>query len=197
MTKNASSKSKHRRDPSFRDVANILEKDACVLCSMLKRFHSSCIQDADVDHIQALCDFHAWAIAGAADAGAAARILLRLILFDQQQPQAATGCSVCERVAEEETKHSDEFFLLLKHDPEFRNWMCDHGAVCIPHARRLLCRIPDQDRHIVLALVAQAAARLKNELREIADNTSSRRSSMVLSRAAEFLKGRRGLVLKG
>lgn len=177
-------------------VANILEKDACVLCSMLKRFHSSCIQDADADDIRALCDFHAWAIAENADSGAAARIFLRLIPFDQQQPQAATGCSVCKRVAEEETKHSDEFFLLLKHDPEFRNWMRDHGAVCMPHARRLISRIPDQDRHVVLALMAQAAARLKTELQEIADSASDGRSSMVLSRAAEFLKGRRGLVLE-
>lgn len=195
MTKNVSSKSKHRRDVSYRDVANILEKNACVLCSMLKRFHASCIQNADVDHIRALCDFHAWAIAGAADAEAAARLLLRLILFDHQQPQAATGCSICEWVAEEETKHSDEFFLLFENDRQFQDWMHDHGAICLPHARRLLKRIPDQDRHVILTLVAQAAGKLKNELRAIADNPSSRRSSIVLSQAAEFLKGRRGLVL--
>jgi hypothetical protein len=195
MARKVSSNSKRRRKPSFRDVANILEKDACVLCSMLKRFHASCIHDADVNHIQALCDFHAWAVVGAADTGEAARILLRLIPFDQQQPQAATGCSLCERVAEEEIKHSDEFFLLLKYDPEFRKWMREHGAVCMPHARGLIGRIPDQDRHVILALVAQAAGKLKNELRAIADNPSSRRSSIVLSQAAEFLKGRRGLVL--
>jgi hypothetical protein len=195
MTTNISSNSKRRRKPSFGDVANILEKDACVLCSMLKRFHASCMQDADVNHIQALCDFHAWAVAGAADTGAAARILLRLIVFDQQQPQAATGCSVCERVAEEETKRSDEFFLLLKGDPEFQDWMRDYGAICIPHARRLLMRSTDGDRHAVLSVMAQAAARLRNELQEIADNASKRRSSLVLSQAAEFLKGRRGLAL--
>lgn len=196
MTRNLSSRSRHRREPSFRDVANILESDACVLCSMLKRFHSSCIQDADADHIRALCDFHAWAIAGAADAGAAARILLRLILFDQQQPQVATGCSVCKRVADEETKHSEEFFFLFENDPEFQDWMRDHGTICMPHARRLLMRNPDGDRHAILSVVTQAAARLKNELQKIADNSSNRRSSSVLSQAAEFLKGRRGLSLQ-
>lgn len=196
MTKNVSSRGKRHRAISFRDVAKILENDSCALCSMLKRFHSACIQDADVSHIQALCDFHAWAVAGAADAGTAARILLRLLLFEKQQPLPTERCSVCERVAEEENKHSEELLILLEADSEFQDWMRDHGTLCIPHARRLLRRISEQDRHVVLALVAQAARRLENELRTTADNPNSRRSSTVLSRAAEFLRGRRGLAIE-
>lgn len=198
MTQSASSKTKHRRAPSFRDVANILEKDACVLCSMLKRFHSACVQEADVNHLRTLCDFHLWAIAGSAGAEAAARILLRLLLLDQQEllPDPDARCSVCERVEKEELRCSDELLLLLRNDPDFQNWIQDHGAVCIPHARRLLNLIPAQDRHVVLTLVGRAAERLKSELRAIADNPRNRRTSIVLSQAAEFLKGRRGLVFK-
>jgi len=196
MTNSVSSRGKRHRAISFRDVANILENDSCVLCSMLKRFHSACIQDADANHIQALCDFHAWAIAGAADAAVAARILLRLLLLEKQQPQTIASCSICEQVAEEETKHSNEFLILLDKDSEFQDWMRDHGALCIPHARRLLKRVPERDRHVVLALVAQAARRMENELRSTADNANARRSSTILSQAAEFLKGRRGLAIE-
>lgn len=193
MTNTVSSKGKHRRSLSFRNVANILEEDSCVLCSMLRQFHIGCIQYPHADHIQALCDLHAWAIAEAADTGAAARILLRLLLLEQQQLQASASCSVCECVAEEEINRSDQLILLLKKDPEFQEWIRDHGAVCIPHARKLLSRIPEWDRHVVLALVAKAAARLKYDLRQIADDADSRSSSLSLSQAAEFLKGRRGL----
>lgn len=183
------------REPSFKNVAHILEKNSCVLCSMLKSFHSACIQNADVNQVQNLCDFHAWTIAGAVDAEAAARILLRLVEQRKLSPeQVATRCSVCKQVAEEETKHFEEFVFLLK-VAEFQEWLRDHGALCMPHARRLLNRIPEMDHQVVITLVEQTAARLKTELRFAAENPGHRQSSTVLSRAAEYLKARRGLAL--
>lgn len=197
MNRGHMSERKRGREPTFRDVAHVLEKDACVLCSMLKRFHSACIQNADVKRVQALCDFHAWAIAGAGDMEEGARVFLRLLDQTQflQTSVTATPCSICERVAEEEIECSRRFVDLLD-DSEFQTWLRGHGAVCIPHARRLLKRIPDGHQQFMINLIHRAAAKLRDELHSIADHPDNRHSPTVLSRAAEYLKGRRGLALK-
>ena len=105
-------------------------------------------------------------------------------------------CSVCQQIAEEEIKRSNDFILLLK-DPEFRAWLDRYGAVCIPHAARLLKRVPTGDQTVLTALLRNTASRLKEELRTSTGQPEDRRSALALSRAAEYLEGRRGLAMNG
>jgi len=190
-------KARNTSGHSFREVVRILEKDACVLCSMVKRFQSTCIQNANAVHIQALCGFHAWAIAGVADTRSAARIFLQLLESTplQEEDASALRCSVCVQIAEEEARRSQEFVQLLN-DPEFLGWLRERGAMCIPHTRRLLKRVPEPNRPIVLKLFRDGAARLRNGLGSLAVEPEDWHLAALLSRAAEYLGGRRGLALK-
>jgi hypothetical protein len=180
---------------SFHDVAQMLEKEACVICSLLKRFQFSCIHDVVVENTRALCSFHAWAIAGGADAEVAARVFLQLLQTKlTEEGRSAGGCDICQKIKKEEDIRLGDFSTLLK-DLQFRNWLDDYGALCLPHAARLLRRVGEADRDVILALVEQTGQRLKDALAAIAtgDQAGSRRATSVLSRAAEHLEARRGL----
>ncbi len=190
-------KAHHCTDRSLREVAKIIEKDACVLCSMLKRFQSALIQNANTDDIDALCRFHLWAIAGTADTQVAARIFLQLLDSSrlQEQDPPVARCSVCDQIVEEEARCSEELVQLLR-VPEFLGWLREHGAMCIPHARRRLKILRDEDRTVLMAVVRDARARLRDRLNSGVNEPNDRRLPMLLSRVAEYLEGRRGLALK-
>lgn len=180
----------------FRDVAPILEKGACVLCSFLKGFQSSCIHGGDLRELRSLCSFHIWAVAGAADAHLAAEVFLQLLQstpFPEAQP-GTLGCDICQRIAREEVVRSDDFLRLLK-DSQFRDWLSDYGALCLPHTARLLCRVTPGERRTILSLAREAEARLRYELSAVVGKRApvTHRVSVLLSQAAEYLEGRRGL----
>ncbi len=190
-------KARNGAEPSFKDVARLLEKGSCVLCSLLKRFQSACIQNASADRVQHLCSFHTWALAGAANTDVAAGIFLHVLELREMRLDigGVPRCSLCEQIAEEEAERSNDFVLLLK-NAEFRAWLDRYGALCVPHASRLLKRVPTGDRAVLTSLVQNTAARLKGELRCCTGHPEDRRSASALSRAAEYLEGRRGLAIK-
>lgn len=180
----------------FHDVALMLEKEACVVCSLLKRFQFSCVHDVVVDNTRALCSFHAWAIAGGADAELAARVFLQLLQTKTlaEEASSAGGCDICQKIQKEEGIRLGDLITLLK-DVQFRNWLDDYGALCLPHAGRLLRRVGEAERGVIVALVQQTGQRLKDALSAVArgDQAGSQRATSVLSRAAEHLEARRGL----
>jgi len=183
-----------RKPIQFADVARVLEKSACVLCTLVKPFQTSCIQDVQVTETRSLCAFHTWAIAGTAATQSAAQIFLRLLDTRriEEETQTNSGCSLCARIAQEELRRSQDFATLLS-DSEFRSWLDAYGALCLPHAKRLLQRVSPQNRAVVISMVDQTATRLKAALRPLADGPGARLGAVVLSHVAEYLESRRGL----
>lgn len=183
-----------RKPIQFAEVARVLEKSACVLCTLVKPFQTTRIQDVQITETPSLCAFHTWAIAGAAATQSAAQIFLRLLDTRgiEEETQKNSGCSLCADIAQEELRRARDFATLLS-DPEFRNWLDAYGALCLPHAKRLLQRVSPQNRAIVISLVDQTATRLKAALRPLADGARARLGAVVLSHVAEYLESRRGL----
>ena len=182
------------KEIGYRDVAPILEREACVLCSLLKRFQSSCVLSGKIVRVDRLCSFHIWAVAGGAESDRAARLFTQLLdARELGEEKESERCDICERIMQEESLRCQDFVQLLE-DDEFRNWLVGQGALCLPHAARLLPRLSGPDRQLVLALLRKTRERLRDALGAmLTEAGTGQRAPVLLSRVAEFLKGRRGL----
>jgi hypothetical protein len=180
----------------YKQITEALQPGACPLCAVLRDFQASCIRESDGRTIEALCNFHMWALAGAAKAESAAKLFLGLLgkvdLDDSIQP--VKTCGICQRIREEESKRLDEFAERFAQD-KFREWMNLRGAVCLPHAIRLLPRLPQSLRQDLAGILSRRAAELKEELEKLLKDAKSgqRGHEGILGRVAEALAAQRGL----
>jgi hypothetical protein len=180
----------------YTEISEACQPGVCPLCTVLKDFQAVCIREADAQSVQALCNFHTWAFAGAAQAESAAKLFLRLLASAglNHVPSAARICGVCHKIQEEESKRLDEFAKKLMQD-KFREWMLCHGTVCVPHASKLLSRVPENLRDSVSKIFIRRTEELRAELKELLRNTEQgqRGHAGVLGRVAEVLAAQRGL----
>jgi hypothetical protein len=180
----------------YTQITEALRPGACPLCAVLRDFQASCIRESDGRAIEALCNFHMWALAGAAKAESAARLFLgfleQITIDDSARP--AKPCGICQRMRAEESRRLDEFAERFAQD-KFREWMNLCGAVCLPHAIRLLPRLPQSLRQDLAGILSRRAAELKEELEKFLKDARSgqRGHEGILGRVAEALAAQRGL----
>jgi len=180
----------------YRQITEALTPGACPLCVVLRDFQASCIRESDLQAIDALCNYHTWALAGVAQAESTASLFLRLLetaTLDCSTLQAKP-CGICQRVHDEESKRLDEFAEKLAHE-KFREWMNLRGAVCLPHAARLLPRLPGEQRQELANILERRMTELKRELVKLVRdaNSGERGHEGVLGRVAEVLAAQRNL----
>lgn len=180
----------------YKQIAEALSPGACPLCAFLRDFQAVCIRELDGRAIEALCNFHMWALAGAARAESAARLFLALLerrtLDDSAGPTKT--CGICQRIHEEESRRLDEFAEKFAQD-KFREWMASRGAVCLPHAAKLSPKLLPKFRRDLAGILSRRAEELKAELEKLLRDTKSgqRGHEGILGRVAEALAAQRGL----
>ena len=171
--------------------------EPCMICKGLKEFQSDRICALNRQAFRRLCNLHTWLIAKTAEAGAAAEVLLRMMDDALKAESTGADCGFCAVLAEEEERRFGDFVQRLD-KPDFLLRLQCRGGLCIPHARKLLDRVPDSLRTEIISALQKRVVEMKREL------TTLSRSAKVgetihpglLGRAAEFLVANRGLDIK-
>ena len=180
----------------YRQITEAIRPGTCPLCVVLRDFQASCIRESDLQPIEALCNYHTWALAGAAPAQPAASLFLRML--EAASPGARApyekACDICRQLREEESRRLDEFVEQLSHD-KLRAWMNLQGTVCLPHAARLLPRLSAIERGDLVRMLEKRVAELKQELERLVNDTHAREEKHegVLGKVAEILAAQRSL----
>jgi hypothetical protein len=183
----------------YKQIAEALQPGACPLCAFLRDFQAACVRESDTREFEALCNFHTWALAGAAKAESAAKVFLRLLEKVSLDGPAlsATPCAICQRIRGEESKRLGEFVERFANE-KFREWMSLRGAVCLPHAAKLLPRLSRELGRDLTEILVRRTEELKVELEKLLADTKSghRGHEGILGRVAEILTAQRGLETK-
>jgi hypothetical protein len=180
-----------------RKPSDTFRADACPLCAFLKEFQSECVQSLNHRLARTLCNFHTWLVAKLADAGAAADIFLRMLELSLEADSSRQSCDLCKWVADQEHRKIEEIAQKLD-EPDSLHWLCEQEPLCLPHARKLLDRVPNEFRDEIILSVQRLAAELKGELTTLSRNAKARLPIRpgLLGRAAEYLVSKRGLGVK-
>jgi len=172
------------------------QEGACHICAALRKFQSGCVEGLQHPLPSMLCRLHTWLIARSSEASAAADMLLQMLGHVLEEESTVVSCDMCVRMAEEEKRQFEDFSKKLLM-PTYPEWFRDHGELCFPHARKLFDHVPEEFRNVIVSVIQREMIALKDEL-----ITLSRTARVgtpahpgVLGRAAEYLVGKRGLVL--
>lgn len=180
----------------YKQITEALSPGACPVCAVLRDFQASCVRETDGQTIEPLCNFHLWALAGAAKAESAAALFLALLekVHLDGPAQPAKACGICQRIRDEESRRLEEFAERFAQD-KFREWMTLRGAVCLPHASRLLPRLPRFLRHALVGILSRRMEELKEDLEKLLRDAQSgqRGHAGILGKVAEALAAQRGL----
>ena len=180
-----------------RKASSGIQGEPCTICRSLKEFQSDCVGSLNDRMPRSLCNLHTWLVAKAAEAGAAAEVLLRMLEHALENDSTGADCSFCAWIAHEEDKKLGEF--VQHHDkPEYLQLLRERGDLCIPHARKLLDRVPNDLRHKIILNLQRQAADLRRELLTLSRNAKAGMTIHpgLLGRAAEYLVAKRGLGTK-
>jgi len=180
-----------------RKPSDTFRADACPLCAFLKEFQSECVQSLNHRLARTLCNFHTWLVAKLADAGAAADIFLRMLELSLEADSSRESCDLCIWMADQERRKIEEMAQKLN-KPERLHWLREQELLCVPHARKLLDRVPNKVRDEIILTVQRQAAELKDKLSVLSRNAKARLPIRpgLLGRAAEYLVAKRGLGFK-
>lgn len=185
-----------QRPLAYKSLSEAIRPGVCPLCVFLKDVQSRCVHGVVIEDVESLCNFHAWAIAGAAPAATAAILFLRLLeqSLVGSNPSSVPGCSICDRITQEEVAILDELRQKLMQE-KFQEWMRRHGGLCFPHAKVLHALVPEKIQTVVLEIVARERADLKRDLEALAEDASAKEKAHagILGRVAESLVAQRGL----
>ncbi len=163
-----------QRPLHYTQVTEALPPGVCPLCPFLRDFQAACVRESDAREFEALCNFHMWAFAEAGQAESTARLFLRFparaSLDGFSRP--ARSCAICQTICDEESRQLDEFAEGFT-SGKFREWMSLPGAVCLPHAARLLPRLSDKLRQNLASILTRRIEELKDELQKLILNAKS------------------------
>ena len=171
--------------------------DDCPLCVFLKEFQSECVQSMNHRLVRTLCNFHAWLVANLADVEAAADVFLHMLEHSLEGDSSRESCDLCIWMADQERRKIEEMAQKLN-KPERLHWLREQELLCVPHARKLLDRVPNKVRDEIILTVQRQAAELKDKLSVLSRNAKARLPIRpgLLGRAAEYLVAKRGLDFK-
>src|SRR5579875_2849127 len=104
------------------------------------------------------------------------------------------SCDLCAKLALVETQKLQEMSNGLA-KPEFRKWLRESGAVCLPHSQKLLSCAPEALREDIVAATKRREEDLGLRLRELLQKAKAGIPARggLLGRVAEFLVAQRGL----
>jgi hypothetical protein len=177
-------------------IPQALAKGHCPVCAILAEFQSHLLETADPAAMVRMCNYHAWALAKAAPADLAARVLLRLV---ERSPVSlgsseASNCEFCEKIHREEATRMEEMANHFRRST-IRDWMNVQGSVCLMHANKLGEALPADLRDLLSHIVNRNRVELKQELTALLEHLThgDRTGWGVLGRAAEFLTSQRGI----
>jgi hypothetical protein len=177
------------RPLTYQSMLQDAGKGGCVICALLKSYQSALLERLNPAELKAVCNYHGWSIAAAAQARIAAQTFFHL-LEKAEDASGETDCDFCVLIRKEEESRLKELGRVLG-EPEVLDWMQAHNALCLPHAKRLV----HARSSAMLAIAVTSRERLKNSLQsflaELTRNVNS--GGGILGRAAEFLFGFRGM----
>lgn len=178
-------------------IPQALAKGHCPVCTIVGDFQEQLIAGTQSCEVSGLCNYHAWAVAKAAPAEAAARLFLDLVesnTRDWQTPDPVDECSLCKSLDDHETRRLYEMVEQLKRAP-IRKWMKLQGTFCLGHARKLNAALPEELRDLILEITARSRAELTDALTSFLTHmrTGDGEGWGVLGRVAEFLTSQRGM----
>jgi hypothetical protein len=178
-------------------IAQILAKGGCPICAALKLFQDALLENPGTVEFAHLCHHHTWALAKSAPGRVAAESFLRALRLVEEgpQPRRVSGCEMCMRIHEEETRRVEELEDDLRR-PTILEWMQKQGTICARHAHALSEQIPANLRKDVAAIFQRTITELNLELETFLKHTKSglHIGGGVLGRAAEFLAAQRGIL---
>ncbi len=168
--------------------------DGCPICRVLREFQSDSLRNLAGTAVRNLCGFHVWSVAAATDLTTAAAIFLRLLEKSRPGEGSDESCDLCAKLALVETQKLQEMSNGLA-KPEFRKWLRESGAVCLPHSQKLLSCAPEALREDIVAATKRREEDLGLRLRELLQKAKAGIPARggLLGRVAEFLVAQRGL----
>jgi hypothetical protein len=177
-------------------ISNIVAKGTCPICAALKEFQNYFAKNLRASECAHLCNLHAWVIANSAPAEAAAATFLESMrnpLWIPSMP-SPSDCDFCKRMEIEKQTRMTEIIEELDR-PALRDWLHEHGMLCLPHGRELIQKMPEPLRRTVEETMSRKAQELEQELQEFLRlaKTGDRSGAGVLGRAAEYLVAQRGI----
>jgi hypothetical protein len=117
-----------------------------------------------------------------------------MLEYPLKEEWTGANCGVCASIAEEEERKLGKFARSLG-KPESLLRLQERGGICIPHARKLLDRVPDRVRDEIILALQKRVVELRRELTTLSRSAKAGEAIHpgVLGRAAEFLVANRGL----
>ncbi len=181
----------------YRSILEVLHEPGCPLCRFLKEFQAGRLQNRSEMETRGLCNFHAWGLAAAQDAPAAAEASIGILNEAVSIANGTQACDVSNEVKAEEDLRTRELATCL-HRPDVAVWLRTEAVLCIPHAAKLRRQLSPILASEIDAIVQNCRSQLKEDLDHLRGEPSMDRSGWgALGRAAEFLVSQRGLRLQG
>lgn len=182
------------RRMSGSDMHEVRGRGVCPICTSLRRRQTQMVQEVELSGANHLCNFHAWALARAAPAAIAARILLDTLRVRAHAASPTSRCDFCDRLSAEETGKVKELSEKMAM-PEFLDWMRRHGTLCLRHSGQISKLLSSEGRKAVAELLMRTLEELQGDLEDYAQQAQSgaHDGGGVLGRAAEFLVCQRGI----
>ena len=183
-----------RRRAPVKNLSDALNEDGCPLCIVLKGFQACYLSELDRHEVNCLCGFHVWMVAKTAEARSAATLFLRLLSNPLGQEATARTCDVCARIAQEE-QHLIRELLANVNRSDWEAWLRHHGALCRPHALRVLGQAPKTAQGAIHLALSRRRSELTQKLTDLLRHSDGNLPAQpgVLGRAAEYLTAQRGL----
>lgn len=180
-----------------RKASGGIQEEPCTICRALKQSQSDYVDMLSRRMPRSLCNFHTWLVAKVAEAGVAAEVLLRMLERALKDDSTGVDCSLCAWIAQEEDRELGEFVQILD-IPEHLLRFQKNGGLCIPHARKLFDRVPNDLRDEIILALQRQAVELRRELVTLSRNAKAGITTHagLLGRAAEYLVANRGLDIK-
>jgi hypothetical protein len=177
-------------------ISNIVAKGTCPICAALKEFQNCSAKNLRASECVRFCNLHAWLIANSSPAESAAATFLESMRNPLWIPGTPTpsDCDFCERMEIEKQSRMTEIIEELDR-PALRDWLHEHGMLCLRHGHELIQKMPEPLRPTVAEAMSRKARELEQELQEFLQHakTGNHTGGGVLGRAAEYLVAQRGI----
>lgn len=174
----------------YETITQALVKGACPFCTYLKNFQSKILHELqDPAQVGGVCNFHAWAMAAAANKAVVSAVFRKLM-----NSASCCECTICKVIAAEEAAQMKEFAANVQ-GTRVLEWIKSQGIFCIPHGTRLLSHVPTSLQQVVMNVLKRSTMQLQEALEQVASGKSEDKGQGggVLGHAAEFLVSQRGL----
>jgi hypothetical protein len=175
---------------------SILARWACPICSELKEFQIYLSKNLRAYECSSFCNLHAWIIANSSPAESAATLFLASVRNPDWRPSLPnpSECTFCKRMQIEKETRLREISEELD-QPQFQEWLRQHGMLCLGHSRELAQKLPASLQQDIQETMSQKVKELERELYEFLQQAKrgDHRGGGILGRAAEYLVGQRGI----